>query len=112
MYEVKLKNNKLFKSKYLNEVCEFINKNITEEKYNESKCINVKCIRNYIQRNKNPVYITELTKTDIKEYLNNELINVCGSDYTEMRTEQSVNRRMRMIYDNIKDREFGECECK
>ena len=106
MYEVKLLNEKTFKSKYLKEICDFINDNINKEEYNDKKIINVKMIRNYIQRNKNPLSITELKKTDIKDYLCDFLVNECGEEYLTTRTEQSKNRRLRMIYDSIKNNEI------
>ena len=112
IYECVLSNDKKIIKKNLNELCENINQEIMENDWNNMKLCNCKCIYNYFNRNKKADYMKSLKRTEIKEYFKNELIKECGEDYINNNTNQSVNRRLRMIYNNMDKNENYEYMCE
>ena len=101
IYECEMLNGEKIIKKNLKELCENINEIIMENDYNNMKLCNAKCIYNYFNRNKKANYMKSLKRTEIKDYFKNELIKECGEDYINNNSNQSVNRRLRMIYDNM-----------
>lgn len=101
IYECEMLNGEKIIKKNLKELCENINEIIMENDYNNMKLCNAKCIYNYFNRNKKANYMKSLKRTEIKDYFKNELINECGEDYINNNSNQSINRRLRMIYDNM-----------
>ena len=101
IYECQLSNDKTIIKKNLNDLCECINQEIMENDWNNMKLCNAKCIYNYFNRNKKANYMKSLKRTEIKDYFKNDLVNQFGEDYINNNSCQSVNRRLRMIYDNM-----------
>ena len=101
IYECVMDNDKKIIKKNLNDLCEEINTEIMVNDYNNQKEINCKCIYNYFNRNKYPPYMKSLVKTEIKDYFMKDLINEYGEDYINTKTNQSVNRRLRQIYQTL-----------
>jgi len=101
IYECELSNDKKIVKKNLNDLCDSINKEILENNWNNNKLCNAKCIYNYFWRNKKANYMKSLKRTEIKDYFMKDLINQFGEDYINNNSCQSVNRRLRIMYDNI-----------
>jgi len=101
IYECVLNNDKKIIKKNLNDLCDKINEEIKSNDYNNKKETNCKCMYNYFNRNKCATYMKSLKRTEIKDYFMKDLINEYGEDYINTKTNQSVNRRFRMLYDTL-----------
>ena len=106
IYEIELSNNKVIKHIDLNTIAEIINRYIVNEDLHKRKT-SKNTLKNYIYKdNVNyPSFIKSFDRYEVCEYFKDKI----DEEYKNDKCIQSVNRRLRILCDNMIEK--NDCCC-